>query len=265
MRNILSGLALFLPIALFAADVRPGDTLNDVRSVLGVPRGHLHVGGRDLLYFDRGDVELRDNIVTRVTLVSIEEQAAREAKRTADAVKTREEQEIRRARLVTEGEALKARKLADAAFGATPPAFQVAFWQDFSRRYPDVSSAEQLAMVQARLDDQLAEKRARALQEERMAELEDRIAAAEAQSEAAARSIRVRSYYSSYDGHTNYYPFNPGRVEYRFYATPLPYATSPGIPPAQPTYRNRDGSVTTRPADRDARADPNDRRSRYPF
>ncbi len=221
MKTVPCVLLLTLPLVLSAAEVRPGDSLQLVRATLGTPRGQLLVDGRQLLYYERGEIELRTGAVTRVALLSVEDHTAREARRAAAAGRIREEQEILRARLNTEGEALKARKLADASFLAAPLAYQVAFWEDFSRRYPDVTSAEQLTIARLRLAEQLEEKRARELREERLADLEARLAAAE------ARAARNRSYTSfNSDGYARQ-PFTFWPIEYHFYDSPLPYAVSP--------------------------------------
>ena len=226
------------PLLLSAAEVKPGDSGESVRANLGVPRGRLEVGGRELFYYERGEVEVRAGVVTRVAMLSVADHAALEARRRADAVRVREEQDILRARLSVEGEALKERKLSDPYFLAASPARQVEFWEDFSRRYPTVPSAEELGGARMRLAEQVAENRARAAQELRLAELETRLAEAEARTaEANTRVVFARGYDSSYFGQRDYHPFSLGPIQYRFYDSPLPYATSPGMPPVQPKYR----------------------------
>jgi hypothetical protein len=251
MKTVPFVLLLALPLVLSAGEVRPGDTLNTVRATLGAPRGQLLVDGRQLLYYERGEIELRAGAVTRVALLSEEDHAAREARRAAAAVRFREEQEILRARLSTEGEALKARKLADASFLAAPLAYQVAFWEDFSRRYPDVTSAEQLTIAHLRRAEQLEEKRARELREERLADLEARLLAAE------TRADRNRSYAAfNSDGYARH-PFTFWPVEYRFFDSPLPYAVSPSQFSVPPVYRTDYVPVFS-----DGRMDDNPRRDR---
>ena len=236
-------LLLFFPITIFAAaDVRPGDTMVAVRQGLGTPRGELHLGGRDLFYYDRGEVESRAGVVTRVSLRSAEDQAALEARRAADALRVREENELRRARLTLEGNELKARKLADPAFETAPLVYQVAFWQDFSRRYSEVPVSEQLMLSRARLAEEMALSKERNEKEKRLADLEARIAEAEA-AEIRNRVIVTGGYYSPYRDRRDYHPLSFGKIEYHFYDSPLPYATSPGMPPMQPTYRRESAPV----------------------
>ena len=238
MKAIPLILCCIFPLALSAAEVKLGDTSEEVRGALGVPRGRMEVGGRKFFYYDRGEIELRGGVVTRVAMLSIEDHAALVARRQADAVRVREEQDILRARLTVEGEALKARKLSDPYFLTASPARQVEFWEDFSRRYPTVPSAEELGSARARLGEQVAERRAEAAQALRLAELETRLAEAEARTaEATNRVVFARDYTPSYFGQRDYYPLSLGPIRYRFYDSPLPYATSPGMPPIPPKYR----------------------------
>lgn len=228
MKIVSLVLLVFAPLVLPAGEVRPGDTLDEVRATLGTPRGQLLAGGRYLLYYERGEIELRAGVVTRVALLSVDDHAAREARRAAEAVRVREEQEIRRARLSAEGEALKARRLADPAFQAAPPNYQVAFWADFSRRYSDVPSEEQLTAARQRLAEQWDARRVQAEQADRLAELEARLIAAEARADASDN----RSYVSFYGGrHTRRHSDNLWPVEYHFNDGPQqPYAATASYP-----------------------------------
>ncbi len=234
MKAVSVALLLSLSLAGAAAEVRPGDTLNDVRATLGAPKGQVQVGGRHLLYYDRGEIELQAGAVTRVALRSVEEQAALDAQRAAEAGRFQEEQEIHRARLSVEGEELKARKLADPFFRTAPVGYQVAFWENFSRHYPGVPSDEQLTIARLRLAEQLEQRRIQTEQAERLAELEARVSDAEARAEEAESStLRFRNY--SY-----YYGRSFGRrsltlwpVQYPASVTGQPYLTPPVMPSAQ--------------------------------
>ena len=217
-------LLLSLPLCLAAAEVQLGDTFSDVRTALGAPRGQVRAGDRLLLYYERGEVQLQAGAVSRVALLSSADFAALQTRRAAEAVRLREENEIRTARLGAEGEALKARKLADPSFQAAPVAYQVAFWEDFSRRYPGVSSSEQLAIARMRLNEQLEEKRRLALQEERLAELEARVIAAE------ARTAEAR--------YTDYYPVRYRSASYgRTYQSSYGQSAN-GLSPAEYHFAN---------------------------
>jgi hypothetical protein len=186
-------LMIVLPLTMSARDVAIGDSAVQVREVMGAPRGQVHVGSRDLLYFDRGEVELNDGQVSRVGLRTPEEQNIFESKQAAATARTDEA----RNRLMEEGRVLMASKLSDPVFQATPYSYQVSFWENFSHRYPDVSPAEQLLVVRSRLAEQVAKEeadRAQAEQAQRVADLAERAARADAR----ARYDYVYPFYPVY-------------------------------------------------------------------
>lgn len=186
-------LVIVLPLTMSARDVAMGDSAVQVREVMGTARGQLQVGGRDLLYFDRGEVELNDGRVSRVGLRSPEEQNAFESKQAAVAARTDET----RSRLMEEGRILMASKLSDPTFQATPYSYQLSFWEKFSHRYPDVSPAEQLLVVRSRLAEQAAKAeadRAQGEQAQRIADLAERAGRADAR----ARNDYVYPFYPVY-------------------------------------------------------------------
>ena len=241
MKALSLFLLLSLPLVLTAAEVQRGDTLNEVRTVLGAPRGQVRAGDRLLLYYDRGEVQLQAGAVTRVALLSVADYDALQIRRAADAVRFREENELRSARLGVEGEALKARKLADPSFQAAPVAYQVAFWEDFSRRYPGVSSSEQLTIARLRLAEQLEQKRSRDLQEERLADLEARVNEAEARaSEVRYATAYPGRYYSSYGRSSGRSSNGLWPVEYHFADTQYPSVLSILRPSVQSAVRSSD-------------------------
>ena len=219
---------LALSVPPVAADPAVGATFAEVRTALGLPKGLAKAGDRQLLYYDRGQIELTGGRVSRVALRTIEAQAAHAAKVAADEARIREETEQRRARLQGEGEAVKAAKLADARFNAAPLAYQVSFWEDFARKYPGVDGREPLAIARLQLAEQLEEKRARAEQAARIAELEARLAAAETRATYAAYPWHGYSRRGR-DRHDDR-PFTLWPVTYRYYDSPQPYATSPTLP-----------------------------------
>jgi hypothetical protein len=204
MKAAVLAAMLSVPFALAAAEVRTGDTLNEVRANLGAPHGQLKVGDRQVLYFDRGEVELRNGAVTRTNLLSDSELTALESRRAAIAARVGEEN--------ARGETLKAGKLADASFTGAPLSYQIAFWQDFARRYPGVYVAEQLRIAHLRLAEQFAEQQAN---EERLADLEARVSEAEARAERAeAGAYRYARYDRGYHGGVDVYPITDSSYGY---------------------------------------------------
>ena len=244
MKALALVLLVSTSLSLAASEVRLGDNFANVKQALGVPRGQLRVGDRQLLYFDRGEIELQAGLVSRVALLSAEEHAVLETKRAALAARIREEQEIRRTQLSAEGERLMARKLADPAFQAAPAAYQVAFWEDFSRRYPDVSAGELLTSARLRNIEELEAKRARYEEAVRLADLEARLWAAEARvANVETSRYRTRNYYH-YDN-ANHQPFTPMPVEYHYFDVIHSAAASPS--PFNTQSRNRYDNMTLPP------------------
>ena len=248
MKSLVLSILILSTFTAFAVEIKTGDSVSQARLELGAPRGDARAGDREILYYDRGEIEARHGVLIRVSLRSADEQAVFESKRSAEAVRVREEKEIREARLNLEGSALKTRKLADPGFLSSPLSYQVAFWEDFSRQYPNVASAEQVLEVRARLASESDEKRRQAEQARRLADLEARLAAAEDE----ARINRSYGYerfsfgpgYSSFGRSASYrFPRDycpapvPVKSVTRMYEYPLPYATSPGMAPLQPAYR----------------------------
>lgn len=220
-------LVLALSAAPFpvVAAVGTGATLDEVRAALGAPSGQMRLGERQLLYYARGSVELTRGRVTRVALMSAEEhqaQVVREERQQA-------ERESRRAQLLEEGTALRDRKLADEAFRSAPVAYQVAFWEDFARRYPGVPCAEPLTIARLKLNEQMEERNRKAEELRRLAEIEERLAAAE-------RAPRYHpAGYPFYRGRRDrHQEFGFGQISYRFYDAPLPVYTTPTEPLIRP-------------------------------
>jgi hypothetical protein len=237
MKTRVICLAFALATMLPADEVRPGESLDRVRAVLGIPNGEVQLGDRVLLYYDRGSVELQEGRVTKVALRSEDEHALLLARET----RLRAEREEQRARLLAEGTALKDRKLADGSFQSAPISQQIAFWEDFARRYPGVSVAEPLSIARLRLNERIAEQRRRDEELRRLDEIERRLAAAESE----PVHYRVRTFPTYYGHRPHYREFGLGPITYTFYDAPLPAYVTPTTPvitplvgdPAQPFRR----------------------------
>src|SRR5262245_16075696 len=119
MKAPLLSLAFALTAASLAADVAPGDTLDQAVAALGSPRGRLQVAGRNLVYLGRGGSEGGDGRVPRVALVTPEEHAARQAREEQQ----RSVRETRRNELIVAGTAERDAKLADENFRSAPLAY----------------------------------------------------------------------------------------------------------------------------------------------
>ncbi len=240
---VLSAALFALMTAVWSgAAVNTGASLDEVRAALGKPNGQMQLGARQVLLYERGSVELSAGRVTRVDLRSEEEQAALAAREE----RLQSQLAAQRSQSLTEGTALRDRKLTDAGFLASPVAYQVAFWEDFARRYPAVPCAEPLTIARLKLNEQLEEKSRREADSLRLRELEARVAAAEAEREPVY--YRVRSYPRYRDRYDHHQEFALWPVSYTFYDSPKPVYETPTTPvispltsnPALPERRNYD-------------------------
>jgi hypothetical protein len=184
---------LVVPVASPGAEIVPGQSREEVTAMLGAPSGTIVMGEREMLYYDRGSVELREGKVVASEIVSAEEaRRRREAERAAHLAWQRADA-ARRARNKAEGEAEIQRLLNDAAFLLAEPEAQVAVWHDVMRRYPEAPAGAHLAQAVQRAEAS----RERRERDRRIAELESQVAEANRQArEAAAELERRRSMYT---------------------------------------------------------------------
>lgn len=240
----LASLLFLLPLAALATGVDRGDTYLEVRATLGEPRGELRIGDWRRLIYDRGEIELESDRVTKVALRTPEAQAELDARRTAEAEIRLAEMSAREARLAEEGAALKARKLADQNFLNAPAAYQLAFWQDFARLYPGVLVTEEIAIARLRVAEQEETRRAREVESRRIAELEERVRAAEERAERAEAAAGRYSYYA-FPGYSRGRHRQPSFLpEYHWNNNVQPPYTTPSGSPAG----RMDGAPYTTPS-----------------
>ncbi len=219
-----------------AAEVVPGNSLEEAIAALGSPRGRLQVGDRNLVYYERGEIEMQGGRVTRVALRTPEEHAlllAREERQ-------RGEREVRRNQLIAAGTVERDRKLADENFRAAPLAYQVSYWQDFARRYPDVSVVEPLAIARLKYNEQLEERQ----RKDRTAQLEAELLEQKLAAEKSRPEVYPLYTGSPYYRYRHYYSPGLGPITYTFYSSPLPPYTTPSGNPAG----NLSGPVVNFPA-----------------
>lgn len=192
-----------------SAAVAPGDTREDVIAILGKPSGYIGSERFEILYFDRGEVVLRDGIVQSHTIVSQEEA---EQKRAALEMERQDYQQRRqeaRERRLAEGRAIRDRKTADPEFAAMEPSARLAFWQVFRQKYPevDIDFEYSVAAQQARLAH--SERMAELERERRLNELERRVAEAEHQARLAEREAQAARERPRYYPVYHHYPRHP--------------------------------------------------------
>jgi hypothetical protein len=146
MKALAVLLLLAAPVLAHATDIHPGDSLATVQAALGAPRSQMQLGDKLVLIYDCGQVKLVDGKVVSTSFVSAEDLAAQQAQEKAAADQAAQ----LRAQHIAEGQALKAQVLADPRFNYVQPAQQVAFWQNFRLRYPEVSCDDEYKLAIAR-------------------------------------------------------------------------------------------------------------------
>ncbi len=141
MKRFVLVAAVWLAAAAIAAaegEIAVGDPRSHVLDVLGPPAGFLVTDDAEVFYYFRGEVALRNGIVTRHTLLP--EEDARRARE----LEAREVEEYRRAeaekreRRTAEGRAIRDERLTDFEFQKLPSRVRLAFWETFRRKYPEV-------------------------------------------------------------------------------------------------------------------------------
>ena len=125
-----------------APQVNKGDTIAQVTEKIGPPQGILKQGNYVTYYYERGFVDFLDGRVRRTDLVSPEEAERIKLERARAEEEARRQAEATRQRLTQEGQLELSKRLADKEFIVRPASERLAYWQEFSKRYPytDVSS-----------------------------------------------------------------------------------------------------------------------------
>jgi hypothetical protein len=185
MKALAVLLLLAAPVLAHATDIHPGDSLATVEAAFGAPRSQMQLGDKLVLIYDRGRVELVDGKVissdvvsteahsSSDVVVSTEAQAQPPAQQASDDDTQAAQRAAQfRAQHVAEGEALKAKKRIDPNFTSAPPADQLAFWQSFRLRYPEVACDDEFnhAQQQVTAAQQLAIQQQQLLAQQQAAE-----------------------------------------------------------------------------------------------
>ena len=179
---------LLQPLLLLA--VEQGDSRAAVEAELGPATGTARIGPVTILFFDRGEVKLRDDRVTEVNLISEDELAARRAAEAESLRRMEQAAQARLARLEAEGRAVFAAKKSDPHFAMLPARDQLAYWRTFAARYPTIPVDAEIEPLLAQVEQELRLRELTAASQERLDELEARVADAEERAERATREAR---------------------------------------------------------------------------
>lgn len=137
-------LSTILTGQLLANEIKVGDSTDDVISVLGEPSGRLRSGALVVFQYERGTISLVNGKVTKLNIVSTEAAEKRTAERTRREAENRAARAAARKKRIAEGTAAKATKLEDETFKELPTEEQLAYWQGFQKKYPEVSVSSEI-------------------------------------------------------------------------------------------------------------------------
>ena len=208
-------LGLLTTVVASEAPLRKGDDPARILKLLGEPDGFMKTGKQGIFYYPRGEVHTRNGKVSQIFLISEKEFAAQQAA-----------EEAERATRKAEGEAILAELQANGGLYYLSPQAQLAYWQDFYQKYPEMAVTPEA--IQAReLAREEAEKEAEA---QRLANLEKRvleaeIRAARAQEEAAKAQQQAALQQNQRNEVRVVYPYY-GYYGRRYYGHPVPYKDS---------------------------------------
>ncbi|WFB34864.1 hypothetical protein P3T73_11910 [Kiritimatiellota bacterium B12222] len=194
-------------------DVRVGDHPNRVLEVLGEPTGFMESGDIGVYYYDLGRIEIVNNKVSQVDLISPAELTKRQE----------QEAEAREANRI-EGEKLLKEITSDAAFATLSGTAQLTYWTQFMKDYPDVNIYVPYTLAKTEADKEAEAAREKA----KIAELERRVLLAELEAKKATelakqqRLINERNSYNYGLYPTIYYPQSYYRRRYDAQNRPPP-------------------------------------------
>ena len=144
---------------LLADDIEIGDTRDDVIKALGEPDGSVALGDTEVMFYSRGQIDIKDGKVAHHDVISQEEFEARQQSR----LKAQREQSRRAAEQLAQ---TKVQKSAQPKPASTEQQLadmsgeeQVAYWRDYQRKNPGADVSAQLRKARARAGEE-AEKKA---------------------------------------------------------------------------------------------------------
>lgn len=242
-RIMLAGLVAAATLAA-RAEVKIGDSRQQVIAELGMPQGEISTSGYSLLTFERGRVELRSNLVSKIELVSEEQMTRTRELREQQRVAAEKAATEARLNRIAEGTEVRKKKLADSTFSLTPASERVAYWQNFKKLYPEVPLGDEYTVALKELEQQLALQRVEDEKQRKVDDLERRVADAEARARQAERS-RSTVIYTDYG-----YPPTVVGLPYwshRCSATPCSVCTAHPRGPVRPGYTPVQRSLISSP------------------
>lgn len=121
-----------------AADVKTGDSRQNVKDKLGPPHGTALAGGVDLWIYPQGEIEFQADRVSRVHWISQSEYQAKQQGISLQNLQ-REQAEESTARALRQQAKMRKREiLNDPNYATLTPAEQAAIWDNYYESFPDV-------------------------------------------------------------------------------------------------------------------------------
>lgn len=130
------------------AQIVIGDSTQRVVELLGPPDGVFQKGQKETYIYDRGLVDFMHGAVTRADLLTADEVKLRDTERTWEEGERHRRQDVVRRSAMEQGLAEKVLKLQDPKFLKASGQDRYAYWLAFSRRFPGVDVAAELAAAE---------------------------------------------------------------------------------------------------------------------
>jgi hypothetical protein len=159
-----------------ALSISVGDTADEVVSELGPPDRLIQINNSQTMYFERGIVEIADDLVISADLISEAALVKRLEREAVERAIREEELRIQRERRMQEGAEALELKLEDSNFISASAAKRLAYWREFRRKYPEIAMPEDYFVALREREFELRE----AGLEQRVRDLEARAARAQA-------------------------------------------------------------------------------------
>lgn len=133
-----------VPAGQGESEISKGDTVDQVLAALGDPKGVFQKGDFMTYVYDRGVVDILDERVVFVDLLSEAEARERVAALRAAQARQAAQGAERKMRNVEEGTRARARQLANDSFKKKSASERLAYWLAFQRKYPGVDVSRQI-------------------------------------------------------------------------------------------------------------------------
>jgi len=175
MRVVLFILAGSLAMPLAVRSISVGDTAGEVISELGTPDRLIQINTSQTMYFERGIVQIADDLVISADLISEAALLKRQEREAVERAIREEELRIQREQRMQEGAEVLEKKLANSKFISASAARRLAYWREFRSKYPEIGMPEDYFVALREREIELRE----AGLEQRVRDLEARAARAE--------------------------------------------------------------------------------------